>query len=303
MISLDTLATEQSNNKTSHIDALPTTEVIRLINEEDKKVAEAVGAIAPSIAAAVDVIAERLQKGGRLFYIGAGTSGRIGILDAAECPPTFGTAPDLVQGLIAGGRSAVFKAHEGVEDDPELGKADLSAKNLTACDVVVGLSASGRTPYVAGALAYAASVGAATISVDCSPGSVISSYADIDLCVLSGPEVIAGSTRMKAGTAQKMILNMLSTGAMIKLGKVYGNLMVDVTASNEKLRERARRIVMTVSQCSRKTAEEALAQCGGKVKTAVVMTRLGISRAEADKRLAEAGGHIRKILEEIHDDR
>ena len=251
MINLETLATEQPNSHSQHIDSVSTEDMLRIINEEDHKVADAVGAIIPAIAKAVDTIADKLRHGGRLFYMGSGTSGRLGILDAVECPPTYSTDPERIQGLIAGGYEAIFRAKEGAEDSPELGRQDLMAKNLTAADVVVGLSASGRTPYVVGGLTYAASVGAATIAIDCSPHSAIGRCADIDLCAIVGPEVVTGSTRMKAGTAQKMIANMLSTGAMIRLGKVYGNLMVDVKSSNQKLEERARRIVMTATGCSR----------------------------------------------------
>ena len=254
MINLETLATEQRNSHSQHIDSVSTEDMLRIINDEDHKVADAVGAIIPDIAKAVDTIADRLRHGGRLFYMGSGTSGRLGILDAVECPPTYSTDPERIQGLIAGGYEAIFRAKEGAEDSPELGRQDLIAKNLTDDDVVVGLSASGRTPYVVGGLTYAASVGAATIAIDCSPHSAIGACADIDLCAVVGPEVVTGSTRMKAGTAQKMIANMLSTGAMIRLGKVYGNLMVDVKSSNQKLEERARRIVMTATGCRSATA-------------------------------------------------
>lgn len=302
MVELDTLATEQRNDRTRHIDALPTLDMVRLINEEDKKAAQAVEAIAPAVAEAIDMIADRLGRGGRLFYIGSGTSGRLGILDAVECPPTYSTPPELVQGLIAGGCEAVFRAQEGAEDSPDSGQNDLAAKGISARDAVVGISASGRTPYVLGGLKYAAAVGAATISVDCSPNALIAQYTQIDLCALVGPEVITGSTRMKAGTAQKMILNMLSTGTMIRLGKVYGNLMVDVNASNEKLKERACRIVMTAARCSRSQAEQALRQCNGRAKPAIVMIRLGISAAEADQHLTAHGGHIRRVLTEAGHD-
>ena len=298
MISLDTIATEQRNPASSHIDQLSTLDLIRLINKEDQGVAPAVGAIAEEIAQAVDIITARVSQGGRLFYIGSGTSGRLGILDAVECPPTYSTDPSLVQGIIAGGPSAVFRAKEGAEDDSQAGAADLAAHDLTSRDVVVGISASGRTPYVVGALQYARSVGAAAISVSCSPDSPISRQADLDLCALVGPEVVTGSTRMKAGTAQKLILNMLSTGTMIRLGKVYGNLMVDVHASNQKLTERARRIVMTASGCSRNEAIEALAQCHGQAKTAIVMMLLSLTAADAARALKAADGRIATVLQE-----
>lgn len=298
MINLETLATEQRNSHSQHIDSVSTEDMLRIINDEDHKVADAVGAIIPDIAKAVDTIADRLRHGGRLFYMGSGTSGRLGILDAVECPPTYSTDPERIQGLIAGGYEAIFRAKEGAEDSPELGRQDLIAKNLTADDVVVGLSASGRTPYVVGGLTYAASVGAATIAIDCSPHSAIGACADIDLCAIVGPEVVTGSTRMKAGTAQKMIANMLSTGAMIRLGKVYGNLMVDVKSSNQKLEERARRIVMTATGCSRQEAVKALAESQGRAKTAIVMILLNLPAKEAEDRLAAAQGYVAAVLKE-----
>ena len=298
MINLETLATEQRNSHSQHIDSVSTEDMLRIINDEDHKVADAVGAIIPDIAKAVDTIADRLRHGGRLFYMGSGTSGRLGILDAVECPPTYSTDPERIQGLIAGGYEAIFRAKEGAEDSPELGRQDLIAKNLTDDDVVVGLSASGRTPYVVGGLTYAASVGAATIAIDCSPHSAISACADIDLCAVVGPEVVTGSTRMKAGTAQKMIANMLSTGAMIRLGKVYGNLMVDVKSSNQKLEERARRIVMTATGCNRQEAVKALAESQGRAKTAIVMILLNLPAKEAKDRLAAAQGYVAAVLKE-----
>lgn len=298
MIELDTLATEQQNEASQGIDAVSTLDMVRIINAEDAKVAVAVQAIASAIAQAIDLIADRLHHGGRLFYMGSGTSGRLGILDAVECPPTYSTEPELVQGLIAGGYEAIFRAREGAEDSPQFGKADLESHHLTNRDVVVGLSASGRTPYVVGGLSYAHSIGATTISIDCSPHSPIATYAQIDLCALVGPEVITGSTRMKAGTAQKMILNMLSTGTMIKLGKVYGNLMVDVKSSNQKLEERARRIVMTATGCSRDIAMQALQQCQGQAKTAIVMIKNQCSAADAATALKNADGYLRQALQQ-----
>lgn len=298
MIHLETLSTEKRNPHSEHIDEVSTLEMMRIINEEDHAIADAVKQILPQIAAAVDCIAAKLQAGGRLFYMGSGTSGRLGILDAVECPPTYRTDPEQIQGLIAGGYEAIFRAKEGAEDSEDLGRNDLIDKNLCSKDIVVGLSASGRTPYVAGGLKYAASIGAATIAVDCSARSHISQYAQIDLCALVGPEVITGSTRMKAGTAQKMILNMLSTGTMIRLGKVYGNLMVDVKSSNAKLQERARHIVMDASGCSRQTAIDALAQTGGRAKPAILMVLLGISAAMADERLQHCQGHITCAIKE-----
>ncbi|HHY42757.1 MAG TPA: N-acetylmuramic acid 6-phosphate etherase, partial [Thermoanaerobacterales bacterium] len=229
------LVTEERNPDTLDIDMLETQEILKKINSEDKKVPLAVEKEIPSIAKAVDAIAERLGRDGRLFYIGAGTSGRIGVLDASECPPTFGVDPEKVQGIIAGGDTAIRKSMEDVEDDAEQGKIDLMDKNLSPKDAVVGLAASGRTPYVLGAMEYARSIGALTIGVCCTPENLMKKYADIMIVPVVGPEVITGSTRMKAGTAQKLVLNMISTSVMIKLGKVYSNLMVDVRATNEKL--------------------------------------------------------------------
>ena len=227
MVELKKIATEQRNPDTMNIDTLATLDMVKLINREDHKVAEAVGQVTDKIAQAVDVIADRLSKGGRLIYCGAGTSGRLGVLDAVECPPTYSTDPEMVQGLIAGGYPAIFKAVEGAEDSRELGVKDLKDIGFGAGDVLVGIAASGRTPYVLGAMEYAKELGAVTVSVTCCPGSALDSFADIGIAPAPGPEVVTGSTRMKSGTAQKMVLNMLSTGAMIKLGKVYGNLMVD----------------------------------------------------------------------------
>ena len=269
MINLDKIATEQRNEASAHIDQVSTLEMVKIINNEDKKVPEAITPLLPLIAKAIDLIAGHLRQGGRLFYVGSGTSGRLGILDAAECPPTFSTDPDLVQGIIAGGTPAIFRAQEGAEDSPEGGEQDLAKQKITNKDVLVGLTASGRTPYVAGALAYAKKQGTPTISITCTKNPEVGQWADISLEALVGPEVVTGSTRMKAGTAQKMILNMLSTGTMIRLGKVYGNLMVDVKASNKKLAERAKRIVMTATGCTRSEAEGALAQAGGSARAAI----------------------------------
>lgn len=269
MIDLDKIATEQRNKNSVHIDRVSTLEMVRIINNEDKKVAEAITPLLPKIAQAVDIIADRLRQGGRLFYVGSGTSGRLGILDAAECPPTFSTEPEMVQGIIAGGTPAIFRAREGAEDSESGGAADLEAHKITKKDVVVGLTASGRTPYVAGALAYARKQGAPTISITCTDHPEVGKWADISLEALVGPEVVTGSTRMKAGTAQKMILNMLSTGTMIRLGKVYGNLMVDVKASNKKLAARARRIVRTATGCTDREADLALTKVQGRAREAI----------------------------------
>ena len=302
MIELEKLSTEQRNPHTACIDQVSTLEMTRLMNAEDKQVATAIEPILPAVATAIDVIAHRLRLGGRLFYMGSGTSGRLGILDAAECPPTYSTDPDRIQGLIAGGYEAIFRAQERAEDSEVLGEQDLRGHGLTAADIVVGLSASGRTPYVVGGLRYARDTGAAAISICCSKNSRIARYSHIDLCALVGPEIITGSTRMKAGTAQKMLLNMLSTGAMIRLGKVYGNLMVDVKASNQKLEERARRIVMEVTGCNRAAAIAALKDADGKAKTAIVILILHVSAAEAEARLIRCHGHISQVLmEERHD--
>ena len=242
-----TLTTESENPASRHIDQMTSSEIVGLINEEDGMVADAVQGALPQVARAIDAIADAIQTGGRLFYVGAGTSGRLGVLDAAECVPTFSTPPDLVQGLIAGGEAALTRSIEGAEDDSESAKSDLMQRRVTAADVVCGIAASGQTPYVIGALQYARTIGARTIAIACNSASPLAALADISICVDVGPEVITGSTRMKAGSAQKMILNMLSTGTMIRSGKVYGNLMVDVKVSNEKLSGRARRLIQQLT--------------------------------------------------------
>ena len=296
MVELKKIATEQRNPNTMNIDTLPTLDMIRLINQEDHNVAKAVGLVAEQIAQAVDVIADRLSKGGRLIYCGAGTSGRLGILDAVECPPTYSTEPEMVQGLIAGGYPAIFKAVEGAEDSKELGVEDMKGINFAAGDVLVGVAASGRTPYVLGCMEYAKELGAVTVSVTCCPGSVLDSFADIGIAPAPGPEVVTGSTRMKSGTAQKMVLNMLSTGAMIKLGKVYGNLMVDVKPSNEKLIRRCVTIVCAATECDEATATAALEACEYRPKTAIVMVLMGVDAEEAKALLNKADGRIAKVL-------
>ena len=262
MIQLDQLPTEQQNPNTACIDRLSTLDMVRVINDEDKKVAFAVEKELVSIAAAVDAIYEALKAGGRLIYCGCGTSGRLGILDAVECPPTFSTDPEMVQGVIAGGEPALFRAAEGAEDNVGAGREDMEKINLSSRDVLVGIAASGRTPYVLGAMAYAKELGAVTVAVTCNKHSQMNALADIPIGVEPGPEVITGSTRLKSGTAQKMVLNMLSTGAMIRLGKVYGNLMVDVKPTNEKLVRRAIRIVATAAHTDEDEARAALEQCG-----------------------------------------
>ena len=285
VLELDKIATEQRNERSKHIDEVSTLELVTIINEEDKKVPEAIEKILPQIAEAIDCIVKRFRQGGRLFYIGAGTSGRLGILDAAECPPTYNTDPEMVQGIIAGGYRAIFQAQEGAEDSEQLAREDLQAKQITNKDIVVGLTASGRTPYVLGGLKYALECGAASIAIACTQHAASEPFAQIQLSALVGPEVVTGSTRMKAGTAEKLILNMLSTGAMIKLGKVYGNLMVDVKASNKKLEERAKRIVMAGANCDRSIAERTLTKAGGSVRLAIFMLLSGLEVVEAEKQM------------------
>ena len=297
MVELKKIATEQRNPDTMNIDTLPTLEMVNLINREDHKVAEAVSLVTDKIAQAVDVIADRLGKGGRLIYCGAGTSGRLGVLDAVECPPTYSTDPAMVQGLIAGGYPAIFKAVEGAEDSKDLGVQNLKEIGFHAGDVLVGIAASGRTPYVLGCMEYAKELGAPTVSVTCCPGSVLDKFADIGIAPAPGPEVVTGSTRMKSGTAQKMVLNMLSTGTMIKLGKVYGNLMVDVKPSNEKLIRRCVTIVCAATECSEKVATAALEACGYRPKVAIVMVLCGVTADKARELLNKADGRVAKVLE------
>lgn len=289
---LSKIATEQRNDRTMCIDQLPTLEMIKLINEEDKKVAYAVEKEAAHIASAVDLIAEKLHMGGRLVYMGCGTSGRLGILDAAECPPTYSADPDQIIGLIAGGAGAIFKAVEGAEDDKDLGEHDLKQIHLSDRDVVVGIAASGRTPYVIGGMEYAKKIGCKVVGVTCCAGSDIDVLADIGIAPMPGPEVVTGSTRMKSGTAQKMVLNMLSTGAMIKLGKVYGNLMVDVKPSNEKLINRCISIVESATGREEKEVKKALEQCSYHPKTAIVMIMSGVDAKKAKEALDKADGHV-----------
>lgn len=291
------MLTESQNPNTLEIDRLPTLELVQRINDEDAKVAAAVRAALPQIAQAVDGIAGRIERGGRLIYVGAGTSGRLGVLDAAECVPTFNTDPSLVVGLIAGGERALTVAVEGAEDDREAGRADLIALDLKADDAVVGIAASGRTPYVLGALEYAQAVGALTVGVACNVPSAVLDAAAIPIGVPVGPEVITGSTRLKAGTAQKLVLNMLSTATMIRLGKVYGNLMVDVRPTNVKLVERARRIIAQIAAVDEAEAARLLTASGGEVKTAVVMARRGVPAEEARALLAAAGGRLRAVID------
>ncbi len=293
---LENLLTEQPNPASEGIEALATEEVLRVINAEDQKVAEAVRLQIPDIARAVDAVVDALRRGGRLFHIGAGTSGRLGVLDAAECPPTFNVPAELVQGIIAGGERALARATEASEDDPAMGARDLAERGFTPRDVLVGIAASGRTPYVLGAVAQAQRLGATTIGISCTPNSELSRAVDIPIEPLPGPEIIAGSTRMKAGTATKLVLNMLSTASMIRLGHVFGNLMVNVQPKNRKLIDRARRIIARAAGVDSERAAELLEQSGGSVKVAILMARLGISREEAEARLNACEGRISEVL-------
>ena len=295
---LNSIKTEQRNSRTAQIDTMSTLSMVKLINEEDKKVAIAVGEEAEHIAAAVDVIAGQLGQGGRLVYVGCGTSGRLGILDAVECPPTYSTDPEEVIGLIAGGNEAIFRAKEGAEDDPVQGVEDLKKINFSSRDVLVGIAASGRTPYVLGAMEYARKLGAHVIGISCSTGSQVEQAAEIAITPLPGPEVVTGSTRMKSGTAQKMVLNMLSTGAMIKLGKVYGNLMVDVKPSNEKLVERCKRIVCQATGVDYDTAARTLQACGYRAKVAIVMLKTGTDAHSAEQLLAQHDNRVAAAIGE-----
>ena len=292
------LTTEASNPDSADLDRLETLELVQLINAEDAKVAAAVGEAAAQIAAAIDVISTRLGSGGRLIYVGAGTSGRLGVLDAAECPPTFNADPEQVIGLIAGGPAALTNPVEGAEDSPELAVEDLQAIDLSAKDAVVGIAASGQTPYVLAALEHARSVGAAAIGFACNRGAPIEAHADIMITVVAGPEVLAGSTRMKAGTATKMVLNMLTTGSMVRLGKTYGNLMVDLQATNAKLITRTVRILQKLSGQTAADAEALLQRCNGELKTAIVCNKLNLSPEAARAKLEAANGRLRLALEE-----
>lgn len=298
-INFDDILTEQPNPATAGIDSLPVAGILRAINDEDKTVAFAVEKELPNIAAAVEAIVAAMKKGGRLVYIGAGTSGRLGVLDAAECPPTFGTDPELVVGLIAGGDTAITSAVEGAEDDAGAAVGQLRRINFAAADVLVGIAASGRTPYVVAALEYANRLGACTIAVSSVPGAAVTAAARLAITPLVGPEVIAGSTRLKAGTAAKLVLNMLTTTAMIRLGKVYGNRMVDLRPTNVKLWERAKRIVAEAAAVSREDAEAALNLCGRSAKTAIVMLKTGCSPEEAEQRLVSADGFVAKAIQNL----
>ncbi len=296
MIDLSDLTTETRNEETMNLDELSTAEILKIMNSEDQKVAQRVGKVLPDITQAVKQIILSFNKKGRLFYIGAGTSGRLGVLDAAECVPTFGTDPKMVQGLIAGGMKAMTIAVEGAEDSPELGAKDLQSQNLTNKDIIVGIAASGRTPYVIGGLDYAKKVGAATISLACNDHAKISKHADINIEISVGPEVLTGSTRLKSGTAQKLVLNMLSTASMIGIGKVYKNLMVDVKPTNAKLVERSKRIIMEATDVSYTVANDMFEKAGKDVKLAIVMILTDVDLNEAKKRLQVAKGFVRKTI-------
>lgn len=297
-IDLSNLVTESRNHDSENIDTLSTLDMLSVINNEDKKVPLAIEKVLPEIAQLVDNVAVAFTQGGRLIYCGAGTSGRLGILDASECPPTFGTPHEMVIGLIAGGHKAILQAVENAEDNAQLGEEDLRQLNFNEQDILVGIAASGRTPYVMGALQYAKSLGAITGAISCNPESPITKLADIAITPVVGAEVITGSSRMKAGTAQKLILNMITTGAMIKIGKVFGNLMVDVEATNAKLVERQIRIVMQATECKRAIAEEALSQCQRHCKTAILMILANIDAKQATQMLNQNKGFIRKALGE-----
>ncbi len=295
-LTLDNLLTEARNPQTMELDSMTPLEIVTAMNREDARVPESIRPQLPNIAQCVAWATEAIRSGGRLIYMGAGTSGRLGVLDAVECPPTFGVSPDVVVGLIAGGERAFVKAVEGAEDSRELGKADLEAIGLTPKDLVVGIAASGRTPYVLGGLAYANSLGCKTAAISCNPGSAVGKEARLAIEVAPGPECLTGSTRLKAGTAQKLILNMISTATMVGCGKAYSNLMVDVMQTNEKLVVRAQNIVMEATGVSRDSAKEAIAQAGGSCKLAVTMILADCTVEEAKERLERCGGSVRQAI-------
>ncbi len=293
---LEQLISEGRNPSTEGLDGASVLDLVRLMNGEDHRVAEAIELVLPDIARAVDLISEAFQAGGRLIYIGAGTSGRLGVLDASECPPTFGVDVAMVVGIIAGGDHALRHAMEGAEDDEAAAIADLKHHRLTALDVVVGLAASGRTPYVLAGLGYAREIGAATIGITCNPASPVTTAAQLAIVPVVGPEVLTGSTRLKSGSAQKMVLNMLTTASMVRIGKTFGNLMVDMRATNEKLKARALRIICEATDASLDEAETALARAGHDVKLAILMVLSGLDAHEAQYRLKQAGGILRSAL-------
>jgi N-acetylmuramic acid 6-phosphate etherase len=293
----DPRLTEQRNPRTTRIDVASALEIVDLLHAEDRSVAQAVHGQREAIARAIDLAVAAFQAGGGLVYVGAGTSGRLGVLDAAECPPTFGTPPEMVRGIIAGGRDAMFRSQEGAEDDEEAGRAAVDEAGVSSRDVVVGIAASGTTPYVRSALVRARSRGAKTVLLSCSePPPDLAAMCDLAITALTGPEALTGSTRLKAGTATKLVLNTISTGAMIRLGKCYGNLMVDLMAWSAKLRDRGERIVMEVCGVERPEARRAIEAAGGSVKLAIVMVKRGVDRAAAERLLREAGGFIRRVI-------
>lgn len=296
-LNLAGMSTETRNSRTMDLDIMTPLEIVTVMNEEDARVPEAIKPQLNNIAQCVTWAAQSVEAGGRLIYMGAGTSGRLGVLDAAECPPTFGVSPETVVGLIAGGERAFIKAVEGAEDSAELGRQDLVNIGLTSRDLVVGIAASGRTPYVLGGLEYAQNMGCHTVGISCNPGSAVGKAAELAIEVVPGPECLTGSTRLKAGTAQKLILNMISTATMVRCGKAFQNLMVDVVPTNEKLRVRAENIVMEATGVTRERAKEALLQSGDKVKTAILMILAGCGREEAEQKLEKTNGHIREAME------
>lgn len=288
--------TEQQNPKTRQIDSLSVVDMLRVMNEEDQQVAHAVKAVIPDVARAVELVVASFEAGGRLIYVGAGTSGRLGVLDAVECVPTFGIDPSMVQGVIAGGERAFVRSIEGAEDDRDAAQRDMQALNIDAHDTVVGIAASGQTPYVIQAVNTARELGAATVGIACNVPSDLLGAADVAIGVQVGPEVITGSTRLKAGTAQKLVLNMLSTAAMVRVGKVYGNLMVDVQVTNDKLYRRACRIIAAIAEVDDAESERLLEASGRQVKVAIVMSRLGVTRAEAEAALKRVSGRLREVI-------
>ncbi|MFY3791426.1 N-acetylmuramic acid 6-phosphate etherase [Ureibacillus sp. MALMAid1270] len=296
MDKISLLTTEKSNPKTHQIDEMSITEILNVMNKEDQTIAISVQRVLPQVEEVIKKVVTAFQNEGRLIYVGAGTSGRIGILDAVECPPTFSTSPDLVQAILAGGEGAMFRAVEGAEDDDELGATDLKNLSLTSCDVVIGIAASGRTPYVIGALKYANQCGATTVSLTSNENSIISQYASINIEVVTGPEILSGSTRLRAATAHKMILNMISTTSMIKMGKVYQNFMVDLNASNYKLKERAKKIVCTVTNVDYSTAEAVLDETEYNVKLAIVMILTNENKADALRLISKSNGFVRQAI-------
>lgn len=295
-LNLKNMSTETRNENTMNLDIMTPLEIVTVMNQEDAKVPEAIRPALPQIAQCVSWAIESIEAGGRIIYMGAGTSGRLGVLDAVECPPTFGVSPDVVVGLIAGGEQAFVKAVEGAEDSRELGRSDLVNIHLEKRDIVIGIAASGRTPYVLGGLAYAQEVGCRTAAISCNPGSAIGQAAELAIEVVPGPECLTGSTRLKAGTCQKLILNMISTATMVGCGKAYQNLMVDVMQTNEKLVVRAQNIVMEATGCDRETAAEKIAVAGGSAKTAITMILADCGLEEAKDRLSRAKGHVREAI-------